>query len=785
MSGRVSVRPVRVAHALDLSLNDFRLCVNRATSAWGGIYHVLATQNDAEELALWAGRRGVDIIYPATRAKKSLGNIPGFAHVGYMHRDLFGSPDNSASERLLGPEIGYSNFSNGFIFPQWDSDDPLCNLYAAWYGQYGESDYDQALQNSFTGNVSTTVFPPNVEAKFPYFRDEWLSPIELTASGVEYHGAWNSVGFVVVDPNSPLDLINLWNLRACGHRVFPWAIGFGDRFKQSAQAWLENCLRGASPPGRVKRGDGVDLGFSIATWIGRDASAIPNDLQALLEDFDDIHATAEDPEWQERGAGWRGSHPLHTEFARSFSTTVGDKDRQLTVSLPALPYSTNRGTQLHTRIVAAQVRFYRESGLDPELTFFMPNVRMLAQQSPSLRPEIFHRPTAEGRAIGVRCDKEALTIDVMSVPSMVDQLFSNSRFKTGRSDSGRFATRLIGMLGGTRSSMGNQPAVRFVLDDAARTPNGRPIARLIRTAADRKGGWPGTLSRNPDDYPKNVVYQLLSRKLLRPVLPVRCPSCATTTYFQPEDLAVAVACDMCGRDFPLGFALGIEGRPVDWHYRAARSLTAESVAETMSLLACLGVLTTSTNGDHELTASVLGLTVSEGKKWSCEIDIAFFVNSLGAPHVIIGEAKSHRDSISADDMANLARVQEYLRSRSIECFVMATTLRERLEEGEVSMLRKHCEQVQLRAILRHDIRPVLPIVLTGKDLSSPYFHDNHPSTWGRITSDLVELAEESCKRNLDLTGISYAGWSSDQYQWRLSWGDPVETSAHACGGCDK
>jgi hypothetical protein len=46
------------------------------------------------------------------------------------------------------------------------------------------------------------------------------------------------------------------------------------------------------------------------------------------------------------------------------------------------------------------------------------------------------------------------------------------------------------------------------------------------------------------------------------------------------------------------------------------------------------------------------------------------------------------DSISEADLANLAKVQRYLRSEGFECVILAATLHERIEGDELQALRR-------------------------------------------------------------------------------------------------
>jgi hypothetical protein len=168
---------------------------------------------------------------------------------------------------------------------------------------------------------------------------------------------------------------------------------------------------------------------------------------------------------------------------------------------------------------------------------------------------------------------------------------------------------------------------------------------------------------------------------------------------------------------------------------------------------------------------VLGLKLISPDR-PCEADIVLAVDDLGVPIVIVGEVKS-QNPLDVDDFANLANVQEYLRSRNIECFVLAATLQDRFQQEELTMLRGFCENPPDAIYRRYrGSDPVLPMVLSNRDVSAPEHSDEHPMSWMRQSPGrefgMIGLAIESCRRNLGLADISYEP-TTDGPRWHLTW----------------
>jgi hypothetical protein len=131
-----------------------------------------------------------------------------------------------------------------------------------------------------------------------------------------------------------------------------------------------------------------------------------------------------------------------------------------------------------------------------------------------------------------------------------------------------------------------------------------------------------------------------------------------------------------------------------------------------------------------------------------EIDITIVLDGSPRPVVVVGEVKSYRDPITAEDVANLQKMQKFLRDKQIDCYILAATFQEKLPDETIAALRSACEEAP--PSIGQVVLPIFPIVLTGQNLSVPYMHEDHPNNWNQVGTGLSTLAVESCKRNLGL-----------------------------------
>jgi hypothetical protein len=264
------------------------------------------------------------------------------------------------------------------------------------------------------------------------------------------------------------------------------------------------------------------------------------------------------------------------------------------------------------------------------------------------------------------------------------------------------------------------------------------------------------------EYPTEIVRYLLARKVLHPVLPIRCPRCSAEVPLRPEDLRSDHHCDLCGADTPLGLALGYKMRN-DWVYRLAAEISPERLSETLPVMAVLSVMCSQSKLDAY--PFVLGMEV-ESPSSKFEVDILIVLESSSRPLVVVGEVKSLRDPISAEEIQHLIALQKLLRGKNVDCYILAATLQPTLTRETVAALRSACEASP--ESLGQRILPVFPIVLTRKNLSVPEMHEDHPTTWHEVGTGLSTLAVESCRRNIGLVDVELEN-RDDGYGWSIHW----------------
>jgi hypothetical protein len=746
ISGWVNIRPLRIGLLFKPTLTAFATAAKHATASWGGIYFPFIDPTNEATALRKSAVLAVDVLHAIDDSSESrqLSRQAGYRWRTGGEWGPFGAGGNDFPSHIQGVDWIYDedpDFTR-YLYPKWPSDHPLTNVFTAMYGTFGDDDFGRTAASAFA-HRSSSLDVDKIVAEFRRWPDDpsYLTPILLTGNEIRYSGDNEGAAVVVTDPDDAERLCLLWNIRASGAQVSPWVNGHEEVSEASLDIWLDRKLEENLIP-NYTRGDGSPLGPHLAVYVPPQTQ-VPAKLANLLADKG---VTG----WQTEGSaapthGWTGHHPFHTEFSQVFRA---ESTRRRIFDIP-LPVTGNaRWKRKHQPgFLAADITITSVSDLGPDLTLVMPAMRELSTlvDGWSMTDERAHKATVDGRSVAVRSDAGKVEISPVRSIDVIEKIASGAGWAYRQTDNGRFSGQLIERLGGRSSYVANQPAIRTVMTKAANSHTGRPVTALISHAKREQGAWPSLLMRqSPATYPTDVVHFLLARKALQAVLPVRCPRCSAEVPVRPEDLRPDHNCELCGEQTPLALALGKRTRN-DWLYRLAPEIAPERLTETLPVMAVMSTLGSLSTLDAYPFALGLEVTSPTSK---FEIDITIVLDGSPRPVVVVGEVKSYRDPITAEDVANLQKMQKFLRDKQIDCYILAATFQEKLPDETIAALRSACEEAP--PSIGQVVLPIFPIVLTGQNLSVPYMHEDHPNNWNQVGTGLSTLAVESCKRNLGL-----------------------------------
>nr|WSY51782.1 hypothetical protein OG999_17705 [Streptomyces sp. NBC_00886] len=768
IAGHIFLRPVRIGLVFQPTLDALANSIKLATTAWGGMYFPFIDPTWENPLSL-ASELDVDALYAvdghaeSDRLSRSVGyKWQGGAEWGPFGNQVgYGSGHVQSIDWLIGDTLNDSQLT----YYQWEDENPLKSVLLALHGDYGDDAVGELAKSSFRAKSQTcTLALGELVARTGEIED--ISPIQLTSREITYRGEAYGSGVVVVRPDNAGEIAHFWNLRASGLHVHPWVVGHESASHSSIIEWLNVILQRRIIPHSM-RGDGVDLGPLVSIHLPDGMNAIPGVLEIELQTRGITFRVTSGGDFTH---GWRGRHPFHTEYGEFFRAE-SSRGRVFDVPMPNLDSARwRRGHE--PGFLVADISVDSVTGLAPDRVVAMPAARELSPlvDTREFLTQRIHRVTDDGRAVAVRADERTVSIRAVSAMSSIESLMSGEGWKFLQTGNGKFSTRLIEKLGGSFSYVANQPSVRSALMKASASHAGLPFAALMSHAKIHRGAWPDSLSGTPhEEYPALVIRHLLARKALQPVLPIRCPECTVEMTVPPEDLRSECSCELCGSQFPLGLALGMHVRN-DWCYKIAGNIAPDRLGETLPVMATVSILSgyRSSSANHPYA---LGVSV-ESPHGKFEVDIVMALAESHPPLVVIGEVKSYMDSVTAEDLEHLRFLQNHLRAKDIDCYILVATLRDEVPDETVDALRSFCEKIP--ESFGSQILPILPIVLTGKNLSVPQFHDDSPWKWQDPGTRLSGLALESCRRNIGLLDVRHQ-WGGDQWNfvptWRVQQGD--------------
>ena len=462
----------------------------------------------------------------------------------------------------------------------------------------------------------------------------------------------------------------------------------------------------------------------------------------------------------------------HTSYVHTFSQPLEAEGRVIRIPVPAIGSGTRDRGAPQGDLLAVQVEISAASGVRPDWTFAVPNKRSYARLLRDYDGIMmsFDRPAADGRVLSVSSGARDVTISAVPSSVILGELIEGRGWSARQTPGGVFVTRFVERLGGPGSTFANQPGARAALLEVARSERGLPSGAIVQSIKRWRGSWPEPLAGDAAGYPASVFQFLLRQAILRPVLPVDCPYCTSSVAFRPEDLASQIKCEMCLREFPLGLALGMKtnGRN-DWLYQVAGHVGHERLKEALPVMAALQVVCSRSYYRESMIPFVLGWEArAPGLK--CEVDVAAVLNYHGRPALVIGEVKSRLDPIDVNDLSNLSTIQQHIRAKGVECFILAAVMRE-LRDDETRALRDLAQRSSCTLTDDSAIEPVLPIVLNEQNLSATRFDQNHPSSWSPADG-VVGLAKESCRQNLGMTGLE-PDQDENGFYFRPQWSSPA------------
>ena len=573
---------------------------------------------------------------------------------------------------------------------------------------------------SYIKRAYRDVFAPDVLRHEP---SAWLqvitkrrrTPLTFTTHGLDNldHGDYR-LTLYLVNPDSPVDLMTLWNLRLLHRNILPINANWMPELGETIRGIVDRNHRPI--PGN-KYGE-MTYANVIAgrSFEQEEAIAMANDLLGglastswRLKDSDDIVAN---DDWDTPA---RRRHPIRAYAAsQDLDLTVSEGSHSAVVFKPIAPMFASGysfGTARWVNVLSLADYSDRCA---------------LATVFPST---IASKPYFDLRTWGpVLVSKEGLVLpqyygehrESLRLPSGTNAIidwFSRCRIKASASDAGRVAEQVIASVGGLwGASILQDSKTLHLLDKMSKSTRQRhDTVEEYRDRTAHVNEWRSVMAQRQWGNADTWLDRFVEAGALKLGLSVRCPHCSKENWYGLDDLAEVVGCEQCLKQFsfPQG---GIDYKNTPWRFRVAGPYSVPNYASgAYATVLALHSLTRGLSFGHSHLTFSTGLDLEfSGRK--LEIDFACWYKRGVSADVeeaifIIGETKSFgKNSFAKSDVDRLKSVGERIPGT---CLVFAT-LKDNVSPEERRHLSRVAKWGRIPDVTGRPRNPV--IVLTGTEL---------------------------------------------------------------------
>jgi hypothetical protein len=776
--GRARVRPFRVAQLVDTtSAEEVRDAIANLTVAWGGIYTPIIDVNQPlDDIELQARLFDVDALHVEVEKGELVDDLrrSGWLWGGRGRFGPFAASEEGFSSGVL-PARALALDHPPLLLPEWSRADVLDLFYTAVFGTPGPPNADPTDDSDHLW-VSAGSARVGIGAMiaFPDVTVDNVGAIQSTRVGISTevrHALDGMNGLFVVRTDNVQDVVNFWNLRTFGRPI----IALPAKAPADLLAFL---TRGTLPGGETRSGgQNARVEKHLGVWGLEDASkATRSAIDAMAERLQ--MTVLDHPGRSEQHFMFPG---LDSRFESSIRAEFPPNARSVMVRVPSVPLVPGLH-QVMPGTVAVEIDVHAVPGLDPRSTASLPPLRrfgtLLGRSGMSDADHVRITSEGDGIVLGVSATNDEVPIGFAYNLDAIQTFFDDKDLRVSQSDDGAFQTRAAEMLGGPFGGVMVQPGVRALIDKAGRSNAGLTLQQLRAEVKKHRGAWPDKLSSlrtTEDDYVERAVNNLLFTGLFVPMLDVHCSNCRVETQVSPRDLDTSIQCEFCGESFRLALSLALSRSKSRWRYRLASHLGTEKVKALLPALATMSLLGQMTTRFGAAGTQAFGVEFRFAGNKRVEADIVAY---LARPDwaVALGEVKNS-NWIDANDVENLEELQRRLDEKRVRSVLTFATLKDQLAPEEVVALRGLVERGTEITTAFGGVTPRVPLVLTAKELSLPWDHDDHPKRWTQPGSGggIFATAIESCKRNLGL--VDLRSGPGDGRPFNCNWQDPFNNGA--------
>jgi len=742
---RIRYRPIRIGWCIrNKNLDDYERALKMTHTLWGGKLNPIIPIGNLDFAKQLVDLFRVDVLFPVIETSEISEFIDLFPYLPWplLGNDMFVQGfrgkepaflDIYQAIRLLRRNlIKEQRLSDvGITLYLWDSDDPLSLSLLATFGSYPSvndtgTDYDKLISNFLL--CENKIMNKNDEIPHDAFRKH--SKNSLTAYQLfgypsrRLHGS----GLYVGNAKDFDDLVAFWNLRAAGMNLYFYDPDYSDRLAGFRDAYLSEL--------RSYQSDKSEFGRCIEVWAKK----------SKYDNFDLTDFGKDILRCQEDEVVWNGLNIqpsiLHFEERTVLGTISDSPHRSLGFLLPPKPIHDTKYFYLHLVATISlwsdlwDERYTLKTLNIPELNeFYGRNLYFMWNQV---------RVEPDGIGIIIESFRDSITLNVLKLRDVVDNIFSAFGMRTKTSEAGLKIDRLINQMGGIQGCRvfkiaGVRDLIKrykanetFTKSNAIQIigqndPNtGKPNFEKYENLVIESRPWKKKLK------PTDVFKSLIRQGVFRVGLKLQCSHCKLSFWKSIDDIKGKTLCEYCGELSDITTQLSDR----DWAYRKSGIFEFDenqaggiSVALTLQQLDSRGL----DRFNYVTATEILPDTVKINK---CESDfIIISQDHDGNVSLVLSECKTN-DKISAQDVEKLSKVADSFPHNRIKTYLLFSKLAQFSEE-EAQHCKKGQERYRNRVIMFTDRE--LERWFIYEDTEKLFVVDRHALRWEDLAGNTVNI----------------------------------------------
>lgn len=645
---------------------------------------------------------------------------------------------------------------------------------ASLFGAYPES----KNHKYFIENYKTVFSPKELEVTSKnlasIFKKRPISPLQIGSSFLDVsRRSWSKDPTIfLIDPSKPSDLIDFWNLRALGWRIFPipknWTEDMAAHCKQFVSD--NNVPLKGNPHGVMHRTTALK-----SRHISEDEFKKFTDLihvekkEALISQY-----------WHPRiWDGWARDKD-HVERC-SLSNVEDDIECPVDdgqIIFQNLPPTFDLSRNFHHKPKWANVIELKDFGSRSDSALiFPPTLNGLEK----LLNTTLHRKTltdSEGIVTLVEYTKSKHYWKLPKGFSVFQAWLEEQGLKADMSIPGETTQQLIKALGGPWGTrhIADLKIIKLLdkmahgLVETANDDEDSSEKPTARSRMESRATWWQLLMEINDSH-KAVATRhldlLIEKGVLRVGLKLECVECKQPNWYSLKDIADKIRCERCLQLF--SFPSSTPPKQ-GWYYRTQGPFSVENYAQgAYSAALALRFLISTVEASASWTPS-LNISGPNGLKLECDFAMWRKISKFGNPktNLVWGECKSF-DEFKVKDISRCKQLAEQFPGSILVFSTLRSELHKKEKERLIKLVRwgrKSIGAEKLRA-------PVL--ILTASELFSDWGPPNcwkdaggkfaeYAKNWRQYSNDLDEIA--SATQELHLGMESYGKWQHEQMNKR-------------------